>query len=99
MRNAGKAPDQAYQRSITCSFFGSAGLLLLADMAHATIMAATISMYAPRANVPRIAIAPPPLAFFQDSQARWLGASIVNFWLNKSLMFINLPARWTGKLA
>jgi hypothetical protein len=49
---------QEYQRCTTWSFFGSAGLLLLADMAHATIIAATMSIYAPRANLPSIA-APP----------------------------------------
>jgi hypothetical protein len=75
------ATIQAYQRSTAGSFFGSAGLLLLAEMAHTTIMPATISIYAPRANVPRLAIATPPLAFPQDNQARPPRASIVNFWL------------------
>jgi hypothetical protein len=72
---------QEYQRVTGRSFFGSAGLLLplLADIAHATIIAATMSIYAPRANLP--SIASPPLAFGQDSQGMPARVSIVNFWL------------------
>jgi hypothetical protein len=57
------ATRQQYQVQTTgWSFFGSAGLLLLADMAHTTIITATASIYAPRANLP--IMAPPPLVFF-----------------------------------
>ena len=37
---------------------GSTGLLLLADTAQATIIPATIAMYAPRANSPSISFLP-----------------------------------------
>jgi hypothetical protein len=74
------ATRQQYQVQTTgWSFFGSAGLLLLADMAHTTIITATASIYAPRANLP--IMAPPPLVFFQYSQEMRSGAAIVNFWL------------------
>ena len=74
------ATRQQYQVQTTgWSFFGSAGLLLLADMAHTTIITATASIYAPRANLP--IMAPPPLVFFQHSQEMRSGAAIVNFWL------------------
>jgi hypothetical protein len=50
---AGAAADQQCQVQTTgWSFSGSAGLLLVADMAHATIITATMSIYAPRANLP-----------------------------------------------
>jgi hypothetical protein len=47
-----------------CSFVGSAGLLLLAVIAQATTIPATMSTYAPRANLP--SIASPPMAFFAE---------------------------------
>jgi hypothetical protein len=74
-----KATDQQYHMTTARSFCGSAGLLLPADMAHATIITATMSIYAPRANLPTIA--PPPLAFGQHSQGRPAAEAIVNFWL------------------
>ena len=46
------AAGQQYHMTTAWSFFGSAGLLLLADMAHTTIITATVSIYAPRANLP-----------------------------------------------
>ena len=49
---------------MTWSFFGSAGLLLLADIAQATIITATINIYAPRANRPNMA--PASLGFFAE---------------------------------
>jgi hypothetical protein len=54
---------QQYHHVTGRSFFGSTGLLLLLlpDIAHATIIVATMSIYAPRANLP--SIASPPLAF------------------------------------
>jgi len=55
---------QQYQVSMTWSFFGSAGLLLLADIAQATIITATMSIYAPRANRPNMA--PASLGFFAE---------------------------------
>jgi hypothetical protein len=58
------AAGQQYQVSMTWSFFGSVGLLLLADIAQATIITATMSIYAPRANRPNMAL--PPLAFFAE---------------------------------
>jgi hypothetical protein len=74
-----KAAGQQYHMTTAWSSFGSAGLLLLADMAHTTIITATVSIYAPRANLP--IMAPPPLVFCQHSQEMRSGASIVNFWL------------------
>jgi hypothetical protein len=58
------AAGQQYQVSMTWSFFGSAGLLLLADIAQATIITATINIYAPRANRPNMA--PASLGFFAE---------------------------------
>jgi hypothetical protein len=58
---------------------GSTGLLLPGDIAHATIINATMSKYAPRANL--LSMAPSPSAFFQHSQEMRSGAFIVNFWL------------------
>jgi hypothetical protein len=49
------AAYQHHQVATTGSFFGSIGLLLPADIAHTTIIPATKSMYAPRANVPNMA--------------------------------------------
>jgi len=58
------AAGQQYQVSMTWSFFGSAELLLLADIAQATIITSTMSIYAPRANCPNMAL--PLLAFFAE---------------------------------
>ena len=54
------------QASAGWSFFGSAGLLLLADIAHATIITASNEQKRPRAILPNIA--PSPLIFLQDSR-------------------------------
>jgi hypothetical protein len=48
-------------------------------MAQATIIPATMSIYAPRANLPIMAL--PPSFFLQNSQGRPGRATIVNFWL------------------
>jgi hypothetical protein len=74
------AARQEYQVQTTgWSSVGSDGLVLPADTAHATIITATMSMYAPLANLP--IIVPSPVAFWQDSQGWPSRQLIVNFWL------------------
>ena len=53
-----KTAGQHHHMTTAWSFFGSVGLLLLADMAHTTIITATASKYAPRANLPIMARLP-----------------------------------------